>query len=70
MRVASVMLFFVAALAAPPALAQPKPVVDRALDNMQYLREKLLLNKKQLVATNMELTESEAKGFCRLHGSG
>lgn len=67
MRLASVMLFFVAALAALPALAQPKPAVDRALDNMQYLREKLLLDKKQLVAKNMELTEPEAKGFWPLY---
>ena len=67
MRLASGMLFFVAALATLPALAQPKPAVDRALDNMQYLREKLLLDKKQLVAVNMELTESEAKGFWPLY---
>jgi len=32
-------------------------------DNMQILREKIKADKKLLVATNMELTESEAKGF-------
>ena len=41
-----------------PALAQ-----DKATDNMQILREKIKADKKLLVATNMELTESEAKGF-------
>ena len=30
---------------------------------MQILREKLKADKKLVVATNMELTESEAKGF-------
>ena len=32
-------------------------------DNMQILREKIKADKKLLVATNMDLTESEAKGF-------
>ena len=41
-----------------PALAQDKPA-----DNMQILREKLKADKKLIVAANMELTESEAKGF-------
>jgi len=41
-----------------PALTQEKPA-----DNMQILREKVKADKKLLVATNMELTESEAKGF-------
>ncbi len=40
------------------ALAQDKPS-----DNMQILREKVKADKKLLVAANMELTESEAKGF-------
>ena len=40
------------------ALTQDKPA-----DNMQILREKVKADKKLLVATNMELTESEAKGF-------
>jgi DNA-directed RNA polymerase subunit F len=46
------------ALGIVPALAQEKPS-----DNMQILREKIRADKKLLVATNMELTESEAKGF-------
>ena len=41
-----------------PALTQDKPA-----DNMQILREKIKADKKLLVAKNMELTESEAKGF-------
>jgi len=32
-------------------------------DNMQILRDKIKADKKLLVATNMELTDSEAKGF-------
>ena len=39
-------------------VAQEKPA-----DNMQILRDKIKADKKLLVATNMELTESEAKGF-------
>jgi hypothetical protein len=41
-----------------PALGQDKPA-----DNMQILREKIKADKKLLVASNMELTESEAKSF-------
>jgi hypothetical protein len=43
---------------APVALAQEKPA-----DNMQILRDKIRADKKLVVAGNMELTESEAKGF-------
>ena len=46
------------ALIASPAISQDKPA-----DNMQLLREKVKADKKLLVADNMELTESEAKGF-------
>ena len=42
----------------PLALAQDKPA-----DNMQILRDKIRADKKLVVAANMELTESEAKGF-------
>ena len=42
----------------PYSVAQDKPP-----DNMQILRDKIKADKKLLVATNMELTESEAKGF-------
>jgi len=43
---------------APLALAQDKPA-----DNMQILRDKLKADKKLVIAVNMELSESEAKGF-------
>lgn len=43
---------------APLSAAQDKPA-----DNMQILRDKIKADKKLLVATNMELTESEAKNF-------
>ena len=43
---------------APLTLAQDKPA-----DNMQILRDKIRADKKLVVAANMELTESEAKGF-------
>jgi hypothetical protein len=43
---------------APLGLAQEKPA-----DNMEILRDKIRADKKLVVATNMELTESEAKGF-------
>jgi polyhydroxyalkanoate synthesis regulator phasin len=56
--------FFVAVAAAitiwfvAPVLSQGK-----SADNMQILREKVKADKKLLVATNMNLTESEAKEF-------
>ena len=43
---------------APASIAQEKPA-----DNMQILRDKIRADKKLVVALNMELTESEAKGF-------
>jgi hypothetical protein len=41
-----------------PALSQDKPA-----DNMQILLDKVKADKKLLIATNMDLTDSEAKGF-------
>jgi hypothetical protein len=43
---------------APLSFAQDKPA-----DNMQILRDKIKADKKLVIATNMELTESEAKSF-------
>ena len=43
---------------APVTFAQDKPSA-----NMDILREKIRADKKLVVALNMELTESEAKGF-------
>lgn len=54
--IALVMMLF--SLVPIVGLAQDKPA-----DNMQILRDKIKADKKLLVATNMELTESEAKGF-------
>jgi hypothetical protein len=48
---------------ATSALSQTKPAADKSADSMQVLREKLQGDKKQLIAANMDLTESEAKGF-------
>src|SRR5262245_20369955 len=45
------------------ALAMPSVAQDKPADNMQILRDKIKADKKLLVATNMELTEAEAKGF-------
>jgi hypothetical protein len=47
----------------PLSFAQDKPA-----DNMQILRDKIKADKKLVVATNMELTESEAKGFWPIYG--
>jgi hypothetical protein len=44
------------------SLAQDKPA-----DNMQILRDKIRADKKLVVATNMELTESEAKSFWSIY---
>jgi hypothetical protein len=43
--------------------AMPAATQDKPADNMQILRDKIKADKKLVVATNMELTESEAKGF-------
>mgnify|MGYP003577000683 FL=1 len=51
---ASIVLFGLA----PHVTAQDKPA-----DNMQILRDKIKADKTLVVASNMELTESEAKGF-------
>jgi len=45
-------------LVVSPAVSQDKPA-----DKMQILRDKVKADKKLLVAENMGLTESEAKGF-------
>ncbi len=60
MRALFIVTVLMAAVMAFPtsALTQDKPA-----DNMQILSEKIKADKKLLVAANMELTESEAKGF-------
>ena len=57
---AGMVIVMVAALV---GLAIAAAAQDKAADNMQILREKIKADKKLLVASNMELTESEAKGF-------
>ena len=57
-KTAGVMMTLMLLAFASPALAQDKPA-----DNMQILRDKIKADKKLVVATNMELTESEAKNF-------
>jgi len=53
------MLFvLLAALLAAPLSAQ-----DSGNSNMDILREKVKADKKLLVATNMKITDAEAKGF-------
>lgn len=46
-------------LAGSPLRAQD----EKAADNMQIMLDKVRADKKLLVATNMKLTEEEAKGF-------
>ena len=55
--VAAIMMWVVS-----PVVSQDKPA-----DNMQILRDKIKADKKLLVAANMDLTESEAKGFWPLY---
>lgn len=58
MKMVAVVVAIVLLGFAAHAAAQDKPA-----DNMQILRDKIKADKKLLVATNMELTESEAKSF-------
>ena len=39
------------------------PAQDKPADNMEIVKEKIRSDKKLLIATNMQLTESEANGF-------
>jgi hypothetical protein len=45
------------------AFAVPTQAGDKPADNMEILKEKLKSDKKLIIAENMQLTESEAKGF-------
>lgn len=58
MKVAKTIMLLVVALVMSPALAQ---------DNMQILRDKIKADKKLVVAVNMDLSETEAKGFWPLY---
>jgi hypothetical protein len=59
LRIGMVMVM-VAALVGLGVLAAAQ---DKPADNMQIMRDKIKADKKLLVASNMELTESEAKAF-------
>ena len=56
------LFILVAALAAPvvPAIAQDKPLSNT---EMEILRQKISADKKLVVASNMDLSEADAKAF-------
>ena len=58
MKLLRLVVLAAAVIFATGVLAQDKPA-----DNTQVLLEKVRADKKLLVATNMKLTEEEAKGF-------
>jgi hypothetical protein len=58
----TVVLLIVALCIITPVVAQNAPA-GKPADNMQILRDKIKADKKLVVADNMQLTESEAKGF-------
>jgi hypothetical protein len=57
-----IVVLFIGLVWMAPAFAQNAPA-DRPADNMQILRDKVSVDKKLIVADNMQLNESEAKGF-------
>jgi hypothetical protein len=59
MKIIQVVILCVVALTATSSFAQDKP----ADTNMQILLDKVKADKKLVVASNMDLTEAEAKGF-------
>ena len=62
------LLILVAALAAPvvPAIAQDKPMSNT---EMEILRQKISADKKLVVASNMDLSEPEAKAFWPIYNA-
>ncbi|MGH7252104.1 MAG: hypothetical protein ACREIK_09675 [Nitrospiraceae bacterium] len=56
-------------LAATAVLATPVMAQEAANANMEIFMQKVKADKKLLVATNMELTDAEAKGFWPLYES-
>jgi hypothetical protein len=53
----------IAVLAAPLLFTAPVRAADAAQDNMEIVRAALRADKKALVATNLQLTDAEAKAF-------
>jgi Spy/CpxP family protein refolding chaperone len=64
MKLTKTVVLLVATLFMTPVFvfAQNAPA-DKPADNTQILRDKIKADKKLVVAANMDLTESEAKGF-------
>ena len=69
MKMLWVLIFALSAVMMPAlAHAQSKPAGGgEPADNMQILRDKLMADKKLVVAANMALTEGEAKAFWPLY---
>jgi len=67
MKLVNSALLISALVLAPPAIAQNKGSApanaDNGAKNMEILREKLKADKKLIIATNMKLTDAEAKAF-------
>jgi len=61
-------VFVVALAVAMFGFVMPAWTQDKPADNMEILRDKIKADKKVLVAMNMGLTESEAKGFWPVYG--
>jgi len=57
------LLIFIATLLSLPAVAQSPANASAAADNMRILREKLMADKRLVVAANMSLTDAESKAF-------
>ena len=57
-------LLATAVLCSAPAFAQPAGGADT---NMEILKQKIKADKKLLVASNMDLTDAETKGFWPLY---
>ncbi len=61
-------LFLITLTIAMLGYVMPAWTQGRSSSNMEILREKIKADKKLLVAVNMGLTESEAKGFWPVYG--
>src|SRR5690242_11459601 len=64
MKTTSMKTAFVAAILSLLFAASPRiEAQDKPADNMEILREKIKADKKLVIASNMDLTDSEAKNF-------
>jgi len=61
--IALALLFAISGLGFGYVAGAAEKAGDRPANNMEILREKIKADKKLVVAANMDLTESEAKGF-------